>query len=248
MTFSKILSLPSSPRLGWIGTGVMGAAMCGHFLGKSYPVTVYSRTRQKAEALLAQGAQWAPSPSEVVRQADVVFTMVGFSKDVREVYCGESGLLQSLPPNMVLVDMTTSLPSLAVELSETCRARRGYFVDAPVSGGDVGAQNATLSIMVGGEAEVVLSLRPLFEILGQTIIHQGPAGSGQHAKLCNQITIAGTMIGVYESLLYGYRAGLDLDTLLASIRGGAAACWTLDHLAPRILARNFDPGFLSSIL
>ncbi|MDT7041013.1 NAD(P)-dependent oxidoreductase [Candidatus Nitronereus thalassa] len=243
MTLQKLLRLSSPLRLGWIGTGVMGAAMCQHLLKNSYPVTVYSRTRQKAEGLLANGAQWASSPSEVVKHADVVFTMVGFPHDVREVYCGDSGLLKSLRPNTVLVDMTTSLPSLAVEISAICNAKGSYFVDAPVSGGDVGAQQATLSIMVGGETEVVVALRPFFKILSQTINHQGPPGAGQHAKLCNQITIAGTMIGVCESLLYGYRAGLDLDTLLQSIRGGAAACWTLDHLAPRILVRNFEPGF-----
>lgn len=243
MSFPKSLSLPSPLRLGWIGTGVMGAAMCGHLLKKSFPVTVYSRTQHKAEALLAQGAQWARSPADVVGQVDVVFTMVGFPHDVREVYFGDSGLLPSLRPNNVLVDMTTSPPSLAIEISKVSQSKGAHFIDAPVSGGDVGAKKASLSIMIGGEADVVQALRPLFEVMGQTIIHQGPPGAGQHAKLCNQITIAGTMIGVCESLLYGYRAGLDLDTMLHSIRGGAAACWTLDNLAPRILARNFDPGF-----
>lgn len=221
----------------------MGAAMCGHLLKKSYPVTVYSRTRQKAEILLGQGAQWAHSPKEVVEQVDVVFTMVGFPQDVRDVYFGDSGLLQSLRPNTVLIDMTTSPPSLALEISEVCQVKGALFIDAPVSGGDVGAQQASLSIMVGGESSVVCALRPLFEVMGKTIIHQGSTGAGQHAKLCNQIIIAGTMIGVCESLMYGYRAGLDLDTMLQSIRGGAAACWTLDNLAPRILQRNFAPGF-----
>jgi len=221
----------------------MGAAMCGHFLKKSYAVTVHSRTPQKAEVLLAQGAQWANSPAEVAGQVDVVFTMLGFPQDVREVYFGDPGLLRFLRPNTVLVDMTTSPPSLAVEISEICQAKGSHFLDAPVSGGDVGAQQASLSIMIGGETDVVLALRPLFDILGQAIIHQGPSGAGQHAKLCNQITIAGTMIGVCESLLYGYRAELDLETMLQSIRGGAAGCWTLDNLAPRILQRNFDPGF-----
>lgn len=243
MTFPNSLTLPSPLRLGWIGTGVMGAAMCGHLLKKSFPVTVFSRTRRKAEALLAQGAQWANTPAEVMAQADIVFTMVGFPQDVREAYFGDSGLLRSIRPNTVLVDMTTSPPSLAVEISEVCQAKVGHCIDAPVSGGDVGAQQATLSIMIGGEAGVVLALRPVFEVMGQTIIHQGPSGAGQHAKLCNQITIAGTMIGVCESLLYGCRAGLDLPTMLRSIRGGAAACWTLENLAPRILQRNFDPGF-----
>ncbi len=221
----------------------MGAAMCGHLLKKSYPMTVHSRTRQKAEALLARGAQWANSPAEVFAQTDIVFTMLGFPHEVREVYFGDSGLLQFLRPHTVLVDMTTSPPSLAMEISEVCTTQGAHFIDAPVSGGDIGAQEASLSIMVGGEASVVRALRPLFEVMGQTIIYQGPAGAGQHTKLCNQITIAGTMVGVCESLLYGYRAGLDLDTMLQSIRGGAAACWTLDHLAPRIVNRNFAPGF-----
>jgi 3-hydroxyisobutyrate dehydrogenase len=221
----------------------MGAAMCGHLLKKLYPITVYSRTRQKAEGLVGQGAQWGGSPAHVAEQADVVFTMVGFPHDVREVYFGETGLLNHLRSDMVLIDMTTSPPSLAVEIHDACEMREAHCIDAPVSGGDVGAQQATLSIMIGGESDIVEAVRPLFEIMGKTIIRQGSIGAGQHAKLCNQITIAGTMVGVCESLLYGYRAGLDLETMLQSIRGGAAACWTLDNLAPRILQRNFTPGF-----
>ncbi len=243
MFSSQSFVLPSPLRLGWIGTGVMGAAMCGHVLEKRYPVTVYSRTPHKAEGLLEQGAQWGESPAQVAEQADVIFTMVGFPHDVREVYFGESGLLKHLRSEMVLIDMTTSPPSLAVEIHEACETRDAHCIDAPVSGGDLGAQQATLSIMIGGESDIVEAVRPLFEIMGKTIIRQGPVGAGQHAKLCNQITIAGTMVGVCESLLYGYRAGLDLETMLQSIRGGAAACWTLDNLAPRILQRNFDPGF-----
>ncbi len=243
MPSSQSFVLPVPLRLGWIGTGVMGAAMCGHLLEKQYPITVYSRTRQKAEGLLGQGAQWGESPAHVAEQADVVFTMVGFPHDVREVYFGESGLLNHLRSDMVLIDMTTSPPSLAVEIHDACQTRDVHCIDAPVSGGDVGARNGTLSIMVGGDSGVVEALRPLFEVMGKTIVHQGRAGSGQHTKLCNQITIAGTMVGVCESLLYGYKAGLDLETMLQSIRGGAASCWTLDNLAPRILKRNFDPGF-----
>jgi len=243
MSATESFVLPSPLRLGWIGTGVMGVAMCGHLLKKPHSLTVYSRTREKAEGLLAQGARWANSPAKVIECADVVFTMVGFPNDVREVYFGEFGLLQHVRPEMVLIDMTTSPPSLAVEIHHACHAKGAYCIDAPVSGGDVGAQQATLSIMIGGEPEIVAAACPLFEVMGQTIIHQGSAGSGQHAKLCNQITIAGTMVGVCESLLYGYRAGLNLETMLQSIRGGAAACWTLDNLAPRMLRRNFDPGF-----
>ena len=221
----------------------MGAAMAGHLLAKGHMLTVFSRTRFKAEGPLLRGARWADSPARVADESDVVFTMVGFPRDVSDVYLGEAGLVQQARVGMVFVDMTTAPPSLAGTIAEAVEARGAHFLDAPVSGGDVGARNASLSIMVGGEARVAETIRPLFESLGQTIVHQGKAGAGQHAKLCNQIAIAGTMIGVCESLLYGYRAGLDLETMLQSIRGGAAACWTLDNLAPRIVARNFAPGF-----
>ena len=221
----------------------MGFAMAGHLLAKGHALTVFSRTRSKAEGLLQQGARWADSPARVADESDVVFTMVGFPRDVSDVYLGEAGLVRQARAGMVFVDMTTSPPSLAGTIAEAVEARDAQFLDAPVSGGDVGARNASLSIMVGGETGVVEAIRPLFEFLGQTIVHQGAAGAGQHAKLSNQITIAGTMIGVCESLLYGYRAGLNLETMLQSIRGGAAMCWTLDNLAPRILARNFAPGF-----
>lgn len=221
----------------------MGAAMAGHLLARDHALTVFSRTRSKAETLLQQGARWADSPARVADESDVVFTMVGFPQDVFEVYLGEEGLIHQVRAGMVFVDMTTAPPSLAGTIAEAVKARGAQFLDAPVSGGDVGACNASLSIMVGGESGVVETIRPLFESLGKTIVHQGAAGAGQHAKLCNQVTIAGTMIGVCESLLYGYRAGLDLETMLQSIRGGAAGCWTLDNLAPRILARNFAPGF-----
>ena len=221
----------------------MGTAMAGHLLAKGHALTAFSRTRSKAEDLLQRGARWADSPARVADESDVVFTMVGFPRDVSDVYLGEAGLVHQARAGMVFVDMTTAPPSLAVTVAEALKARDAHFLDAPVSGGDVGARNASLSIMVGGEAGVVETIRPLFELLGRTIIHQGAVGAGQHTKLCNQITIAGTMVGVCESLLYGYRAGLDPETMLQSIKGGAAACWALDNLAPRILARNFDPGF-----
>ncbi len=221
----------------------MGAAMAGHLLAKGYALTTFSRTRSKAEGLLQRGARWADSPAQVADASDVVFTMVGFPRDVSDVYLGEEGLVHQARTGMVFVDMTTAPPSLAVTIAEALKARDAHFLDAPVSGGDVGAHNGSLSIMVGGEAYIVEAVRLLFEAVGRTIVHQGATGAGQHAKLCNQITIAGTMIGVCESLLYGYRAGLDLETMLQSIKGGAAACWTLDNLAPRILDRDFAPGF-----
>jgi 3-hydroxyisobutyrate dehydrogenase len=230
-------------RLGWIGTGVMGLSMCGHLLTKGYGVTVHSRTKAKTEPLLARGAQWAESPRAVAAQGDLIFTMVGFPAEVREVYLGIDGILAGARPGSILVDMSTTQPSLAQEISSAARARGIRAVDAPVSGGDVGARNATLSIMVGGEPEVVAAVMPLLEIMGKQIVYQGGPGAGQHAKMCNQIVIAGTMIGVCECLLYGYKAGLDLEAMLRSVSSGAAACWSLTNLAPRVLKRNFDPGF-----
>jgi 3-hydroxyisobutyrate dehydrogenase len=221
----------------------MGASMCGHLLDAGHPVTLFTRTREKAQALLDRGATWAASPRDAAAQADVVFTMVGFPADVREVYFGDSGVLAAARAGMQLIDMTTTSPTLAKEIDAAARAKGASSLDAPVSGGDVGARNATLSIMVGGDTAAFEAALPLLQRLGKTIIHEGPAGAGQHTKLCNQIVIAGTMIGVCESLLYGRRAGLDLETMLQAIRGGAAACWALDNLAPRVLKGNFEPGF-----
>lgn len=230
-------------KLAWIGTGVMGASMCGHLLTAGHDVVVHTRTRDKAAALLERGARWAATPREAAAAADVVFTMVGMPDDVREVYLGTDGILAGAKAGAVAVDMTSTSPSLAIEIDGAARAKGLSTLDAPVSGGDVGARNGTLSIMVGGDAPVVTRIQPLFDLMGRTIVHQGPNGAGQHAKLCNQIVIAGTMIGVCESLVYGRRAGLDLATMLQSISGGAAACWTLSNLAPRVLQGNFDPGF-----
>jgi 3-hydroxyisobutyrate dehydrogenase len=246
MATSNTTDFPSisleSP-IGWIGTGVMGFSMCNHVLSKGYRVTVYNRTESKAQQLLDQGARWAETSRAVAEQSHVVFTMVGFPEDVREVYFGESGILAGCKPGTILVDMTTTSPSLAGEIYQLAASKSVYAIDAPVSGGDVGARDGTLSIMVGGNQEVVKAVTPLFEIMGKQIVHQGEAGAGQHAKMCNQIVIASTMIGVCECLLYGYKAGLDLETMLRSITKGAAACWTLDSMAPRILKRDFAPGF-----
>jgi 3-hydroxyisobutyrate dehydrogenase len=221
----------------------MGISMCGHLMSKGYQTVVFSRTKSKAQSLLDKGAQWMDSPKALAAQCDVVFTMVGFPPDVREVYLSGNGVLAGAKPESVLIDMTTTEPSLAREIHAAAKAKGVHAIDAPVSGGDVGARNAALSIMVGGDKEIVEKIRPLFEAMGKTIVYQGPAGAGQHTKMCNQIVIAGTMIGVSESLLYGYKAGLDLETMLSSISGGAAGCWSLTNLAPRVLKRNFDPGF-----
>lgn len=235
---------PDSVRIGWIGTGVMGRSMCRHLIAAGYRTSVYTRSRGKAEEALAAGAAWAESPRAVAEACDVVFTMVGFPSDVREVYFGETGVLGAAREGSVLVDMTTTEPTLARQIQEAAQARGAQAVDAPVSGGDVGARNATLSIMVGGEPDAVAAVMPLFEIMGKNIVHQGGPGAGQHTKMCNQIVIAGTMIGVCESLLYAYRAKLDPETMLRSIRSGAAGCWSLENLAPRILGGDFEPGFI----
>ena len=234
---------PAELRVGWVGLGVMGAPMCGHVMAKGHPITVHTRTKSKAEDLLARGAVWAESPKAAAEVSDVVFSIVGLPPDVREVYLGGEGILAGAREGTVVVDMTTTEPRLAREIYEAAKAKGVRSVDAPVSGGDVGARNAALSIMVGGDPDAVDSVMPLFEAMGKKISHQGKAGSGQHTKMCNQIVVAGTMIGVCESLLYGYKAGLDMETVLGAIQGGAAACWTLDNLAPRVLKRNFDPGF-----
>lgn len=234
---------PGETRIGWIGTGVMGRSMCRHLLAAGYPTTVYTRTREKAESLLDVGATWADSPREVASQSDIVFGIVGFPSDVREVYLGDEGVLAGLRQGGILVDMTTSRAALAIEIAERAAKCDVYAIDAPVSGGDVGAREARLSIMIGGDAQAVETVRPCFELMGKTIVHQGPAGAGQHTKMVNQTVIAGTMIGVCEGLLYAYRAGLDLQTVLESISAGAAGSWTLSNLAPRIVEGDFAPGF-----
>jgi len=221
----------------------MGASMCGHVLRAGYPTTVYSRTKSKTAALLDAGAVWADSPCAVANDSDVVFTIVGFPDDVRDVYLGAEGVVSAARAGMILVDMTTTSPSLAIEIARAAADRGAAAIDAPVSGGDVGAKNAALSIMVGGDEAAVASVMPILETMGKTIVRQGGPGAGQHAKMCNQIVIASTMVGMCEALIYGHRAGLDLEVMLSSIRGGAAGCWSLDNYAPRILRRDFAPGF-----
>ncbi|HWB00955.1 MAG TPA: NAD(P)-dependent oxidoreductase [Pirellulales bacterium] len=234
---------PGKTRLGWIGTGVMGSSMCGHLIDKGYSATVYNRSKQRADKVLAKGAKWADSPKQVAESSDVIFTIVGYPADVRAVTLGADGSLAGARSGAILCDMTTSQPSLAVEIAEAAKRKGVYSVDAPVSGGDIGAREARLSIMVGGDAEVVQALMPCFEVMGKTIVHQGPAGAGQHTKMANQILIATCMIGVCEALLYSYRAGLDLETVLKSVGPGAAGSWSLANYGPRMIGNNFDPGF-----
>src|SRR5581483_5846942 len=237
------MQIGATTRIGWIGTGVMGRSMSGHLLAGGWPVTFTTRTRAKAQALEAAGAKWAASPRAVAEASDVIFTMVGMPAEVREVILGADGALAGARPGAVIVDMSTSEPKLAREIDEAARARGVHAVDAPVSGGDIGAREARLSIMIGGEAEIVEALRPLFEKMGKTIVRQGAAGAGQHTKMVNQILIANGMIGVCEALIYGHKAGLDLEEVLKSVGSGAAGSWSLANYGPRMMAGNFEPGF-----
>lgn len=234
---------PDQTKIGWIGTGVMGTSMCSHLIDKGFATTIFSRTRSKAESLIEKGAKWAETPQAVAEASNVIFSIVGFPADVRHVMLGSDGALAGCQPGCVLVDMTTSEPSLAIEIAEAAKKRGVHSVDAPVSGGDVGAREARLSIMIGGEQEVVVALQPCWEAMGKTIVHQGGPGAGQHTKMVNQTLIATNMIGVCEALLYAHRAGLDLETVMKSVASGAAGSWSLSNLGPRIINGNFDPGF-----
>jgi 3-hydroxyisobutyrate dehydrogenase len=234
---------PGKTRIGWIGTGVMGRSMCQHIIAKGYAATVYNRSRDKAQPLIDLGAAHADSPKAVAERSDVVFAIVGFPKDVRDVFLGPAGALAGSRPGAVLIDMTTSEPSLAVEIAAAAKAKGVHALDAPVSGGDVGAKNAALSIMIGGDKAVVDAITPLFEVMGKTIVHQGGPGAGQHTKMVNQILISSTMVAMCEGLLYAYKAGLDVETVLKSVSVGAAGSKSLDIYGSRLLARNFEPGF-----
>lgn len=235
--------VPGNTKIGWIGTGVMGSSMCGHLIEKGFSATVYNRTKSKADDLIGKGAQWANTPKEVAEASDVIFTIVGFPQDVREVILGENGVLAGCKEGNVIVDMTTSEPTLAVEIADTAQGKGVYGIDAPVSGGDIGAKEARLSIMIGGDEAIVSALQPCWESMGKTIVHQGGPGAGQHTKMVNQTLIATGMIGVCEALLYGYKAGLNLETVMQSVSSGAAGSWNLSNLGPRIINNNFDPGF-----
>jgi 3-hydroxyisobutyrate dehydrogenase len=234
---------PGKTRVGWIGTGVMGRWMCQHLISKGYAATVFNRSKDKTQPLAELGAKIVDSPRAVAEQSDVIFAIVGFPADVRECFLGTDGALVGSKAGAILVDMTTSEPSLAVEIAETAKKKGVYALDAPVSGGDVGAKNAALSIMIGGEAEVVDAVKPLFECMGKTIVHQGGPGLGQHTKMVNQILISSNMVAVCEGLLYGFKAGLDMEKVFQSVSVGAAGSKALEVLGPRILARNFEPGF-----
>lgn len=234
---------PEKSRIGFIGIGVMGLSMAGHLLAKGYKVAVYNRTASKCDPLVAKGATVHKTPKEVAQNSDIVITMVGFPSDVRQVILGKDGVLEGLRQGGTLVDMTTSSPALAQEIFEASKAKGINSVDAPVSGGDIGAKEARLVIMVGGESPVVDYLRPVFSVMGKTISYMGPAGAGQHTKMVNQILIATNMIGVVEGLLYAYKAGLNPTDVINTVGAGAAGSWSINNLGPRIVNRNFDPGF-----
>ncbi len=237
------MSDATSLRIGWIGTGVMGAAMAGHLLGRGHRLTVHSRTRSRAQALLDRGAAWADSPAAAADGMDLVISMVGFPADVEDVHLGAGGTLTAAALPGMLIDMTTSRPSLARRIAEEAAAKGVGAVDAPVSGGDVGARNATLSIMVGAEPDVFERAKPVLAAMGSKVVLQGGPGAGQHTKMVNQILIASNMMGVCEALLYAGKAGLSAETVLESVSAGAAGSWSLSNLAPRMLVRNFEPGF-----
>lgn len=230
-------------KIGFVGTGVMGSSMAGHLLEAGYEVLVYTRTKTKAEDLLDKGALWVETPGELANKVDILISMVGYPKDVEELYLGENGFLENLAVGTVAIDMTTSSPALAKKMAEFGREKGIGVLDAPVSGGDIGAKNGTLSIMVGGSEDVFLKVKPIFDILGSSVILQGDAGAGQHTKMVNQIAIASNMIGVTEAIIYAEAAGLNPSRVLDSISGGAAGCWSLANLIPRVLKDDFSPGF-----
>lgn len=230
-------------KIGFIGTGVMGNSMALNILKSEYSLIAYNRTKLRAENLIEKGAKWKNTPADIAKEADIVISMVGYPKDVEKIYLGDDGIINNIKKGGIVVDMTTSKPSLAKKIYEEAKKRGVYSLDAPVSGGDIGAKNGTLCIMVGGDKEVFEKVLPIFQLMGENIIWQGGAGSGQHTKMCNQIAIAGNMMGVCEAMVYAKKSGLDAETVLKSIAGGAAGSWSLSNLAPRMIKGDFEPGF-----
>jgi len=231
-------------KIGWIGTGIMGSSMAGHLQGSGHELYVFNRTRQKADSILKRGGRWCESPADITGKAEIIFTMVGTPADVEEVYLGVQGILSVKGACRIAVDMTTSQPSLAKKIF-TAAAESGISsLDAPVSGGDIGARNATLAIMVGGEKRTYDQVVPLFQLMGRNIAYMGEAGTGQHTKMCNQILVAGNMIGACESLLYASKIGLDKKAVIDIIGKGAAASWAINNYGPRIVQGDFNPGFM----
>ncbi|MCB6530583.1 NAD(P)-dependent oxidoreductase [Enterococcus avium] len=233
----------NSMRIGFIGTGVMGKSIVKHFLAKGHEVMVYNRTKSKSDELVAQGAIWQETPAEVTNASEIIFSMVGYPSDVEEIYYGANGIFSVEVKDKILVDLTTSTPTLAEKIYQTAKKEGAAALDAPVSGGDLGAQNGTLSIMIGGDQAVYDSVVPLFDIMGKSYSLQGKAGAGQHTKMANQIMIAGTMTGMTEMLVYAKAANLDVEKVLETLGGGAAQNWSMSNYAPRILKADYSPGF-----
>lgn len=237
-----MMAISTKATIGFVGTGVMGQGMVKNLLNAGFNVLVYNRTKSKAESVVEAGAVWVDEIKDLTRQSDVVITIVGYPKDVEEVYF-EKGILDNAKDGAYLIDMTTSSPMLAAKIAEAAAEKGLHALDAPVSGGDVGAQNGTLSIMVGGEEEAFNYLKPAFDAMGKQVVYQGKAGSGQHTKMSNQIAIASGMMGVCEALIYAKKAGLDQEVVLQSISSGAAGSWNLSNLGPRMIKGDFAPGF-----
>ncbi|OZU89136.1 oxidoreductase [Virgibacillus indicus] len=233
----------NNQKIGFIGTGVMGKSMAANLQKAGYPLNIYTRTKVKAKELLELGAKWKDSVAELAKSSDVIITIVGYPKDVKEIYFGNEGILENSKAGTVVIDMTTSKPSLAKEIYEKANSKGIDAMDAPVSGGDIGAKNGSLSIMVGGEKHTFEAILPIFNVLGENIVYQGEAGAGQHTKLANQITIASNMIGVCEAIMYAKKAGLNPETVLKSITAGAAGSFSLSKLAPRMIKNDYAPGF-----
>lgn len=230
-------------KIGFIGTGVMGASIVKHLLKAGYSVNVYNRTKSKTDEVVDLGAVWYETPKEIALNSDIIFSIVGYPKDVEEVYCGETGIFNGTTAGKIVVDMTTSTPSLAKKLWAIGNEKGVDVLDAPVSGGDLGAKNGTLTIMVGGTESVYQKVEPIFEVFSGKVKLQGAAGSGQHTKMANQIMIAGTMTGMSELLVYANAANLDLESVLDTVGGGSAQNWSLTNYAPRILREDFTAGF-----
>lgn len=229
--------------IGFIGIGVMGKSMARNLMKAGYKVNVYNRTKEKTTELLTEGATWQNSPKEIAESSNVIITMLGYPKDVEEIYFGNQGLIENSKLGTYLIDMTTSSPLLAKQIAQVAQSNGLYTLDAPVSGGDIGAREAKLSIMVGGDEKAYNAIKPIFEVLGTNIQHLGLAGAGQDTKMCNQIAIASNMMGVCEAMVYAKKVGLDPTKVLGSIATGAAGSWSLSNLAPRIIKGDFEPGF-----
>lgn len=235
--------LTTETKIGFIGTGVMGKSMALNLMKAGYPVSIYTRTKEKAKELIQKGAIWTDTVADIAAKTDVIITIVGYPSDVEEVYFGANGIIENAKPGAYIIDMTTSKPMLAIEIYQRAKEKNIFALDAPVSGGDIGAKSGTLAIMVGGEKEAFENVLPIFHVMGSNIILQGPAGAGQHTKLSNQIAIASNMVGVCEAIVYAKKAGLDPSRVLESITTGAAGSFSLSKLAPRMISGDFAPGF-----